>query len=296
VSELVAVVGVQHNPLLWRTLADPHEPDLVALRDEFAAVSDRLLATRPDALVVIGTDHLTQWFYGNMASFLIGKAPMIPATFVSEQREFGITPHVLAGDVPLATWLLSDGLARDVDFSCSDEFRADHSILVPLRFLTPRLDIPVVPVFTNCMAPPLPRPERFYAVGEVIRASLGACPLPRRVAVIASGHLSTEVGGPRHFRGSPDPGFDSEAVALIAAGFTDDLVKLASFERLTAAGNVSHQFLNFVTAKGVAGGRPASHAIALTSRFATSPFFEWYGANLNGADLNGADLNGAGQG
>ena len=284
-SELVAVVGVQHNPLLWRTLADPSEPDLVALRDEFAAARDRLLATRPDALMVIGTDHLTQWFYGNMPSFLIGKAPVIPATFVSEQREFGITPHTLTGDVPLATWLLSDGLARDVDFSCSDEFRADHSILVPLRFLTRRLDIPVVPVFTNCMAPPLPRPERFYAVGEVIRASLDACPLPRRVAVIASGHLATEVGGPRHFRGSPDPAFDDAAVELVGAGVRDQVLKLASFERLTAAGNVSHQFMNFVTAMGVAGGRPATSASGLRSRFATSPFFEWYGADLNGADL-----------
>jgi len=280
VSELVAVVGVQHNPLLWRTLADPREPDLVALRDEFAAASARLLATRPDTLVVIGTDHLTQWFYENMPSFLIGKAPVIPATFASEQREFGITPHVLAGDVPLATWLLGDGLTRDIDFSCSDEFRADHSILVPLRFLTPGLDIPIVPVFTNCMAPPLPRAERFYALGQVIRASLDACQLPRRVAVIASGHLATEVGGPRHFRGSPDPAFDDAAVATVAAGYTGDLVKLASFERLAAAGNVSHQFLNFVAAMGVAGGRPATRAAGLRSRFATSPFFEWYGADL----------------
>ncbi|HXL89265.1 MAG TPA: extradiol ring-cleavage dioxygenase [Streptosporangiaceae bacterium] len=279
-SELVAVVGVQHNPLLWRTLADPREPDLVALRDEFAAASARLLATRPDTLVVIGTDHLTQWFYENMPSFLIGKAPVIPATFASEQREFGITPHVLAGDVPLATWLLGDGLTRDIDFSCSDEFRADHSILVPLRFLTPGLDIPIVPVFTNCMAPPLPRAERFYALGQVIRASLDACQLPRRVAVIASGHLATEVGGPRHFRGSPDPAFDDAAVATVAAGYTGDLVKLASFERLAAAGNVSHQFLNFVAAMGVAGGRPATRAAGLRSRFATSPFFEWYGADL----------------
>jgi protocatechuate 4,5-dioxygenase beta chain len=278
VSEVVAVIGVQHNPLLWRTLADPREPDLIALRDEFARVRDRLLATRPEVLVVIGTDHLTQWFYENMPSFLIGKAPVIPATFASEQREFGITPQVLAGDVPLATWLLTDGLARDVDFACSDEFRADHSILVPLRFLTPWLDIPIVPVFTNCMAPPLPRAERFYAVGQVIRASLDACPLPRRVAVIASGHLATEVGGPRHFRGSPDPEFDDAAVATVAAGYTDDLVKLASFERLAAAGNVSHQFLNFVAAMGVAGGRPATRATALRSRFATSPFFEWYPA------------------
>jgi hypothetical protein len=279
-SELVAVVGVQHNPLLWRVLADPKDDDLRALRDAFAATSERLLATEPDVLVVLATDHLTQWFYDNMPTFLIGKAPVIPTTFENERREFGIEERTLRGDVDLASWLLHDGLARGVDYASSDEFRADHSVLVPLHYLTPRLDVPIVPVFTNCIAPPLPSAERFYQLGESLRASLAACPLPRRVAVLASGHLATEVGGPRHFQGSPDLDFDAEAVAMVRDGRLGELTKLAGFERLRAAGNVSHQFLNFVAAMGVVGGRPASRAIAVYSRFATSPFFEWYGGEL----------------
>jgi hypothetical protein len=87
--------------------------------------------------------------------------------------------------------------------------------------------------------------------------------------------LATEVGGPRHFAGSPDLDFDRDAVALVGAGAMDALAQLATFERLTAAGNVSHQFLNFVLAMGVAGGQPAAEARAVYSRFATSPFFEW---------------------
>lgn len=279
-SELVAVVGVQHNPLLWRTLVDPVDDDLVALRDTFTQVSARLLATEPDVAVMFVTDHLTQWFYENMPTFLIGKAPVIPATFHNEQREFGIEERMLRGDVDLAAWLLDAGLRDGVDFASSDEFRADHSVLVPLHFLTPRLDLPIVPIYTNCIAPPLPPAERLYAVGRAVRAAIESCPLERRVAVIASGHLATEVGGPRHFQGSPDLGFDAEAVEMVREGRLGELGRLAGFERLRQAGNVSHQFLNFVAAMGVVAGRPATRAEARYSRFATSPFFEWYGDDL----------------
>ena len=191
-----------------------------------------------------------------------------------------LTASTLTGDVELASWLLHDGLTRGVDYSSSDEYRADHSVLVPMHYLTPALDIPIVPIFTNCIAPPLPSAERFFEVGRAVRASIEAAPLPRRVAVLASGHLATEVGGPRHFQGSPDLQFDADAVEMVRAGKLGELGRLASFERLREAGNVSHQFLNFVAAMGAVGGRPATHAVAKYSRFATSPFFEWYGDDL----------------
>ena len=275
-STLTGIFGVQHNPMLWRTLADPKDDDLIALRDAYAASSQRLLAMRPDVVVVIATDHLTQWFYENMPTFLVGKAERIPATFHNEEREFGLPRAELRGHLQLAAWLHEDGLRRGVDFASSEDFRADHSIFVPLHFLTPALDVSIVPVFTNCIAPPLPSAERFFELGEVLRASIEACPLALRVVVVASGHLATEIGGPKHFAGSPDVEFDQEAVAMVGAGALDEVRRLATFERLRDAGNVTHQFLNFVAAMGVAAGKPADVAEARFSRFATSPFFEWH--------------------
>ncbi len=279
-SELVGVFGVQHNPLLYRTLAAPVDDDLVALRDAFAESSERLRALRPDVVIIISTDHLTQWFYENMPTFLVGRAATIPATFASEEREFGLPRATFDGDPQLGAWLHEDGLRRDFDLSASDQFRVDHSVLVPMHYLTPGLDVPIVPVFTNAIAPPFPTAARFYALGEAIRAAVLACPLDRRVAVVASGHLATEVGGPRQFSGSPDPDFDLAAVQMVREGAVSQLETLASYERLLAAGNVTHQFLNFVVAMGVTQGRPASHAEARVSRFATSPFFEWAGEAL----------------
>ncbi|NUR92983.1 MAG: extradiol ring-cleavage dioxygenase [Nonomuraea sp.] len=270
-AEIVGIYGTTHNPLLWRARGD----DLAATRAGFDHLRVRLAEARPDVVLVVATDHLTQWFYENMPSFLIGKAPSIPATFWNEEREFGLPYREMSGDAALAREVLGGGIERGVDFAASDSFRADHSVLVPLLYLTPELDVPVVPVFTNCMAPPLPTAARFFQVGEVLRQAVEDSPLERRVAVVASGHLATEVGGPRHFAGSPDPGFDEAAVEWMAAGDVDGALKALSYDRLVEAGNVTHQFLNFMVAMGVAGGAPALHAEGARSRFATSPFFEW---------------------
>lgn len=279
-SELVGVFGVQHNPLLYRVLAQPVDDDLVALRDAFADLAERLADVRPDVVVVIATDHLTQWWYDNMPTFLVGRSQLMPATFPNEEREFGLPTATLTGDIDVGAWLHEDGIRRGFDLSASDDFRVDHSVLVPLHFLTPRLDVPVVPVFTNAIAPPFPTASRFFELGAALRRSIESCPLDRRVAIVASGHLATEIGGPRHFAGSPDREFDVAAVAMVRAGAVDQLGDLASFERLLAAGNVTHQFLNFVVAMGAAGARPATVAEAGFSRFATSPFFAWTGEGL----------------
>ncbi|QKG24259.1 extradiol ring-cleavage dioxygenase [Actinomadura verrucosospora] len=275
-AEIVGIYGVPHNPLLWRTLAaDPLPDDLRATADGFARLRARLAEARPDVIVTVSTDHLTQWFYDNMPSFLVGKAERVPVTFWAEEREFGLPKAELRGDPELARALLAGGIERGVDFAASDEFTADHSVLVPLLYLRPDLDLPVVCVFTNCMAPPLPTPARFFRVGEVVREAIEVLPGGRRVAVVASGHLATEVGGPKHFAGSPDRDFDAWAVELLRKGAVEEAVRSLTFDRLLAAGNVSHQFLNFLVTMGVAGGAPALHADGAVSRFATSPFFEW---------------------
>ena len=86
-----------------------------------------------------------------------------------------------------------------MDFSYSNELTIDHSIIVPMMFVRPEMDIPIVPILTNCIAPPMPRPKRFYEVGVAIRKAIDSIPGDRRVGVLVSGHLSLEVGGPRQF-------------------------------------------------------------------------------------------------
>jgi protocatechuate 4,5-dioxygenase, beta chain len=218
----------------------------------------------------VATDHLTQWFDDNMPAFLVGRCELIPATFPNEEREFGIPVDTLGGDATLAHDILIGGLERGFDFSSSREFRADHSIYLPYAFLCPDKDIPIVPVFTNAIAPPMPPAQRFLALGRVLRAAVEASPLDRRVVIVASGHLATEVGGPKQFQGAPDPGFDELAVHWVSSGDVESLLAELTPARMLAAGNVTAQFLNFLVTIGAANGKPAAYAAGVRSRFASN--------------------------
>ena len=81
-----------------------------------------------------------------------------------------------------------------------------------------------MPIYTNIFAPPLPRPARFVELGRTIREMVEAWPSDLRVAIIGTGHLSLELGGPRQFGPhGPDPEFDRKAVEWIATGDIDGL-------------------------------------------------------------------------
>ena len=66
--------------------------------------------------------------------------------------------------------LFDYALKREFDVSSKEEMALDHSILVPLHFLTPRYDLPVIPVNINCQGPPLTPLARAYEFGRTLRS------------------------------------------------------------------------------------------------------------------------------
>lgn len=275
-STFVGAVGVTHNPLLWKTLRpEPLDAPLADVAEGYAALATWLADRRADVVLVVGTDHMTRLSTDNMPTFLIGKGPRHSAIFWNETREFGIPQMELDGDREVGSHLLRSGLDQGFDLAYSDDIRLDHAFVVPYTFLVPSHDIPVVPVFTNCIAPPLPPAARFLRLGEMLRDAIEHLPGDRRVAIISSGHLSVEVGGPRQFAGAPSPDFDDSMTELIARGAVDEIIAGSTPEALTRAGNVTHQFMNFLVALGAAGGSPAVRAESITSRFTASPFYAW---------------------
>lgn len=165
---------------------------------------------------------------------------------------------------------------RGVDFAYSNELTIDHSIIVPMLFVRPEMDIPIVPILTNCIAPPLPRPKRFYEVGKAIRAAIDSLPTNKRVGVLVSGHLSLEVGGPKQFeRKLQDPEFDGNAVGWIENGDIQSAADFCTPERMLRAGNMTMGFLNFLMMMGVANNSKPSYAEGLDAGFPAIPFFSW---------------------
>ncbi|MGY9073813.1 MAG: DODA-type extradiol aromatic ring-opening family dioxygenase [Acidimicrobiales bacterium] len=173
--------------------ADPRAKD-----DLYAAFDDmrlRLEATRPDALVVVGAEHFANFFMNNMPSFAIGMADYYDGP-IEEQSFLGIAKQRVPGNRNLSERLIRQAM-HTADVSYAEEWKFDHGIMVPLHFLTPRYDLPIVPVNINCQGPPLTPLHRSWAFGKALREAADS--VPERVAIVGTGGIS-------HWPATPDSG------------------------------------------------------------------------------------------
>jgi len=126
-----------------------------------------------------------------------GVADVIAAARISGPNDETPMPHY---EVPvhdrLAAHLRHGGVEAGFDLAMAQDFTVDHSIMVPLHFLTPQMQTPVVPMFINGLVPPLPAAKRCFALGEAVRKAIHRWPQGLRVAVLASGSFSLEVRRP----------------------------------------------------------------------------------------------------
>ena len=103
-------------------------------------------------------------------------------------------------------------------------------------------------------------------------------PSDQRVAIIGTGHLSLELGGPRQFGPhGPDPEFDRKAVEWIASGDVEGCLAEVTLDSLHAPGNATHGFMDFMRMMGAAGdGVRADHVDSLDLFHTMEAYFTWY--------------------
>ncbi|CAM3283513.1 extradiol ring-cleavage dioxygenase [Occultella aeris] len=280
-AQLTAVLASTHHPFYYQATTSPPQerpPFAAEWQRKVEAYRETLTAARPDVLVMVGADHFHQFFLDNYPQFLIGRAERYDATFYNEEREFGLPKYVLDGDVELSRYLHEGLLERDFDFSFSHELKLDHSIICPIITVRPEADLPVVPIYTNIFAPPLPSPKRFWQVGRAIREVIDAYPSDLRVAAIGTGHLSLELGGPRQFgEHGPDPEFDRNAIEWLATGNVDAILENVTHESMAGAGNATHGFMDLLLMMGIAGdGVQADYVDELDLFHTREMYMTWY--------------------
>src|SRR5258707_13508016 len=99
----------------------------------------------------------------------------------------GISRPAIPGNAPLSQRLIRE-MMQTVDLAYAEEWKFDHGVMVPLSFLTPRYDLPVIPVKINCQGPPLAPLHRAWARGEALRGA--AYLAPERMALVGTGGIS----------------------------------------------------------------------------------------------------------
>ncbi|MGW0043524.1 DODA-type extradiol aromatic ring-opening family dioxygenase [Rhodococcus sp. NPDC003348] len=198
-SELVLGIGASHSTLMnthWDEV--DHLPEAHTFRDGLAAARDALAAARPDAIVILGSNHFRGMFLDLMPAFTVGVGEVLGA------GEAGTPGGPLPVDTDLARTVVDGLVAADFDPAFSLRLTVDHGITHSLQHLVPALDIPIVPVVINMFAPPLPSLWRCHDLGRVIGAAINGDGADRRVAVIASGGLSHRLPWPKWFAALSD--------------------------------------------------------------------------------------------
>jgi protocatechuate 4,5-dioxygenase beta chain len=276
-AQIVSIIGITHNPFMPRLFKQPQQPPGAAkVKERIAMMRQKLAEAKVDVLVCIGNDHLHQFFMDNMPAFMIGKMEQYDGTFYDEEREFGLPKCKLQGDLDVSDAIMEGAFDRGVDFSYSNELTIDHSIVVPMMFVRPEMDIPIVPILTNCIAPPMPRPKRYFEVGKALRAAIDSLPTDKRIGVLVSGHLSLEIGGPKMFEPKlTDPNFDANAVGWIVNGNIDAAAEACAPDKVIQYGNMTTGYLNFIMMMGLASSAKPSYAEGLDAGFPAIPFFSW---------------------
>jgi protocatechuate 4,5-dioxygenase beta chain len=249
VAKIVSVVASTHNPRIFWTRDQATPEDMAELYATFAEVRDMLAATKPDLIVAVANDHLDNFFFDNLPTFSVGTGKSAEGPFWYESDIMALPHYKFDIHQKFAEYLLRDGVETGIQFSQARELHLDHAFTVPLSFLRPESDLPVVPIVTNAFGYPLANNRRWYELGHFIERAVEAWPGTERVALICSFNLTVEVGGP--LMGNIDFAFARYLLQLMGEGKRDEILEKLTVERLIQAGNSTTEFLNYVTALGV---------------------------------------------
>ncbi len=253
-AEIVGALGVPHTPY-FPSLVEREGPGCETAR-LFASLSRELEAMRPDLLVMFDTDHLNTFFLDNLPIFAVG----VTDAFKGPNDEPRSVPiYTIRSRSDLAKHIRRIGIEAGFDLALVQEFTVDHSVMVPLHFMTPNMHIPVIPIFVSGHVAPLPAARRCFELGATVKRAIESFPESLRVVVIGSGSFSLEVFGPRIAPGKsdgvPDPAWAERACALIDEGRYDALIAEATEQQMLRAGNVGGEILNWIAMLPSVGAR-----------------------------------------
>jgi aromatic ring-opening dioxygenase catalytic subunit (LigB family) len=216
-NQIIAAGATAHAPqfFTYPPTEDPTQLDasIAAMRQLGHQMFD---GTKPDAVIVIGSDHLETFFLSAVPTFALIGGERVKAAFAG--RNYDLPCH------PMSEALIEHLVAAGFDMVYSQDAVLGHAFAAPFEWIMEKRDIPVVAMFVNTYLPPLPTAKRCAALGHAIAQFLGT--RPERVAIIASGGLS-------HYPGTwkyPEPayGFDRWAIGQMERGNMEAILSLTN--------------------------------------------------------------------
>ena len=202
-----------------------------------------------EILVVVAAEHFANFFMDNMPAFCIGIGETHHGPI--EDPEWLMIPKTKIPGAPETAKFITEHVMQTVDVAYSEEWRCDHGIMVPLHFLTPEYDLPVIPVNINCQGPPLPPLHRAWAFGCALREACDAA--TKNIALIGTGGIS-------HWPATPDSGkineaWDREFLHRLMTQDKDALLSYTDEQTYAEAGQGGFEIRTLIAAAAAARGQ-----------------------------------------
>jgi len=221
-------------------------------RDEFYAKLDtqrhEIENSGAEALIVIAAEHFANFFMNNMPAYCIGIGERYEGP-IEDPEWLKIQKTKVPGAADLSTRLTRE-VMKTVDVAYAEEWKFDHGIMVPLHFLTPKYDLPIIPVNINCQGPPLTPLHRAWAFGEALRRACDS--VPEKIALVGTGGIS-------HWPATPDSGkinepWDRDFLDRLMRNDRDALLAYDDAETYRDAGQGGFEIRTFIATAAAAGG------------------------------------------
>ncbi len=190
-----ALACASHSPVMLNPeLAD--DATCMAVKASFDRMANFVEDFAPDHIIQFAPDHFHGFNYGLMPSFCVGTA-------ARSYGDWATSDEPLKVDEVFALQVLDAARAGDVDAALSYAMVVDHGFVQMWELMFGRADrYPVVPIFVNCAAPPLPTYRRARLLGEAVGRFARRCSL--RILFAASGGLSHDPLVPQIAGASPE--------------------------------------------------------------------------------------------
>jgi aromatic ring-opening dioxygenase catalytic subunit (LigB family) len=240
-GELVFAAGTHHAPQLfvYPPSEDPKQLDagIAAMR----VLGKSLEESKPDLVIVIGSDHLETFFLHAVPTFAVVGGLHSKAAFA--RKTYALPIH------PFAEELVNDLVLGGFDMAYSQDAELGHAFAAVYEWVIEGRKIPVVPIFVNTYMPPLPTARRCAQLGAKIGELIDKTSL--RVAIVASGGMSHYPGAWKYPQ--PDYAFDWWAIAHMERGNHAALFSIGNPE-LDEVGNT--EFLPWLVMLGAIPKQP----------------------------------------
>ncbi len=225
----------------------------------FQILAAKLAEYRPDLLIIIGGDQSEMFDDSNVPNIMIYAGEEARGYTTHRRYQPGEEDIVrLKVDVDTSKRLLNQLVRKegfDVAFSGelsplgrSSQRRktgVSHAFMRPAPFIIPRPDLPTVLIWENTYDPPSLPAKRCYELGHALARFFKND--PRRIAILGSGGLSHDPGGPRS--GWIDEVLDRWFLDQMTSGNGQATTAMYQFDSMTMRGGTG-EMRAWITAAG----------------------------------------------